>query len=366
MFNGMQARIAKSWRRWARLGTVMLLLAQTAVAWAGDIRVLKEAGSPGPAITLSQMTELDDKLAPVLGDVLVAEFDENQPRRSVTIEEVREALSRRGVNWARVNLIGFSTCTVHRLQEEDPVSVLDPAPAPAGVNPDEPVTLRDPATVYEALKHAVAEMLGESPDAVELRADPGDRMVLDVSILGEQVDLSLQSISPGRVRATIHRPGATQRVVAVGVSVRRLVVVSRDRLRRGEVLSARSLDTRERLVAWPDGEYYSDVDEVMGKLTSRTVEAGTLIVPAVLAKPLVVRRNAVIEVSAQAGGMLLSIPARAMSDGAIGDVIEARNLNARSVLQARVTGPNRAEVFRVAPKRAQPLAWSASVSGGTP
>ena len=61
--------------------------------------------------------------------------------------------------------------------------------------------------------------------------------------------------------------------------------------------------------------------------------------------PILVKRGDLITVTSQSGGIRVRTSARALHDGAHGDLVQVESLESREKYDARIVGPREAAVF---------------------
>ncbi len=109
---------------------------------------------------------------------------------------------------------------------------------------------------------------------------------------------------------------------------------------RGQVIGAG--DVEERLV--PVNSIASDavyeMSDLIGMAARRQLRADQPIRSNDLEEPRIVQRNGVVMVTYQAPGLMVSVRARALDDGAMGDTIRILNLHSNRVIEGTVVGAN--------------------------
>ena len=124
----------------------------------------------------------------------------------------------------------------------------------------------------------------------------------------------------------------------------RPVVVAKHPITVGTVI--RALDVELKVPDRPaaTGAATESADSVVGHEATRSYTPGQVIDPRSLRKPILVRRGEAVAVVAKAAGVRVRTTAKALADGALGDLlpVEAEN---REKYTAVVTGSRQAEVF---------------------
>jgi flagella basal body P-ring formation protein FlgA len=88
------------------------------------------------------------------------------------------------------------------------------------------------------------------------------------------------------------------------------------------------------------------MDEVLGARTRRNVAEGEVLTASVVARPPAVRAGDEIAIVVRSGAIEVRGVARAVSSGAIGDVIRVTTPGSREIRQARITAPATVEMVR--------------------
>lgn len=82
--------------------------------------------------------------------------------------------------------------------------------------------------------------------------------------------------------------------------------------------------------------FATEESEILGKQTRRRLIAGKPIPLSSLTLPLAIRRGMVAAAVYHESGFTIAVPLVALSDGAAGDIIEARNAETGAIVLARV------------------------------
>lgn len=90
--------------------------------------------------------------------------------------------------------------------------------------------------------------------------------------------------------------------------------------------------------------FYS-ANDLIGMSAKRTLAAGQMIGKNDVTPPVMVKRNELITVVYQNGPVRLSTKARALDNGSKGDLVTLENTTSRKPFQAKITGPQQAEVL---------------------
>ncbi len=180
---------------------------------------------------------------------------------------------------------------------------------------------------------------------VRVAARPGPSVVLDASAVQSLAHRSgLDWGNPDRLRRIIVRAGEAGPAP----------VSSQTQARKGgvQVLAyTRSLSAGEEIrpedLAWTrvaaaPANPLRDAEGAIGMIARRPLREGAPIAASDMSAPVVIQAGDLVTVVYENGGIVLSMQVKAMSAGAVGEVISLQNLASRKTLQAVVTGPGQA------------------------
>lgn len=329
-----------------RLLAALLALLGAAPAFGATVVALKPAfrAAPGAAITLADLATITgpeaDSLARI--EVLSAEALVGGAWRTVEVARIREALDHAGVNWSRVIVRGSDVRV--RALEAPPAPQVAPAPEVRRT----PVPTDPTGTVRALIPHRLGAVFGVHPSDLRLTFDPADADLLATPIAGRTVDLTptgTGAVTPLRITIYERDRIVADGVARVGVEVRREVAIANRSLRRNNTIQRADIRRETR---WTDPrDSVASPDEVVGAAVRMRLGEGDLVRLSDLVAPAAIERGDRVIVHAVSGSFVVRTEARALSDGAEGDVIEFEALD-RSArrFRARVAGPGRA-VLRV-------------------
>lgn len=110
----------------------------------------------------------------------------------------------------------------------------------------------------------------------------------------------------------------------------------------GEIIQPEDLVWGKAAVAPADAP--SDPDAIVGLAARRALRSGAPIGARDVAAPMVVKANEAVTLLFEEGGVSLSLQAKAMSGGAVGETISVQNPGSKKIIQAVVAGPGQALV----------------------
>lgn len=111
-------------------------------------------------------------------------------------------------------------------------------------------------------------------------------------------------------------------------------------LPRGTIIAQQDINIKTS-----SGEVRSEVvSAYIGKEVKRTIPKGYKLNPAYVGNPIVVRRNARVNMIYRFGALELSAWGRALDEGGTGDTIRVMNLDSRKRVQGRILESGRVKV----------------------
>ncbi len=105
---------------------------------------------------------------------------------------------------------------------------------------------------------------------------------------------------------------------------------------RGEIIAAEDATTADGLGQAPE--------DWIGLEARRNYYKGHKILPASLRSPLLVKRNAIVQMEYNAGGLRIRTEGRALEEGGKGEFVRVMNLGSRQTVTARIADANYVEV----------------------
>ena len=208
--------------------------------------------------------------------------------------------------------------------------------------------LQDHRSIQDAAEAFISGVVISSHGAEpEVRAGS-----LDSRLRLVRCDVPLEAFQPSGSRALgnttvgVRCSGNTTWTLYVPVSVSLFgdVVVAARPLTRKTLLTAADLKLVRRDLAQLHNGYFSDIGQVVGKETGRTIGVDTAISSLLVKEPLAVRRGQRVSLVAAAGGLEVRMRGEAMSDGAAGERIRVRNLSSKRVVDGIVKSASTVQV----------------------
>ncbi len=339
---------------------------------ANTVRLHEQAGSSGPTVTLEEVADLDGDDASRFGGVIVGAFGENAPTLQVSMETVREALTRQGANWGTLSLVGFNRCQVTRLQEPAVVDADRPEVdhATVAVNLEHEIDLKTPLTLRDHLRETIASRCGADPADLRITFREADGARLDMSLMRNRFEVGFATKNVlGRIPIRIHTlsRGRTDGSFMITARVERRVlgVVATRVIPSRRPFPSDAVEVRELWLDTEDGPPLTDLSMVVGQMAAVAIRPGMAISAHMIRPPLLVRRGDPVTVRVVIGDLSVRSVAKAVEDGALDDVITLRRQGGRDTFTATVTGLREATILMdpIAPRPAAPASARRSPDG---
>lgn len=113
-------------------------------------------------------------------------------------------------------------------------------------------------------------------------------------------------------------------------------------LMAGEIVGAADLVWSSDAIAPADAP--GDPDTVIGMAARRPLREGAAVQARDLSAPMVVKRDEMISVAFESGGISLILQGKALKDAAVGDSVQVLNPQSKKVIEAVVSAPGKAVV----------------------
>jgi flagella basal body P-ring formation protein FlgA len=127
--------------------------------------------------------------------------------------------------------------------------------------------------------------------------------------------------------------------VPVSVEIIKSVVTASRQISKGDILTRADLELQEQDVARLRRGYYNSVDEVLGKKLKRRLRVGSILEPGQLIEPHAVKRGSNVTILADTAVIQVRMSGKAVSHGAVGDLIKVVNHSSNRQIEALVVAP---------------------------
>jgi flagella basal body P-ring formation protein FlgA len=180
---------------------------------------------------------------------------------------------------------------------------------------------------------------------------PGTNVVLDagvVTMAARSAGLDWENpngmrriVVVGAAAATAPAAAATAAVAAPAVKREPVLTYTRN-IAAGDIVEASDLVWSDDAVAAQGS--IGDPARAIGMAAKQPLRAGAAALSRDLSAPMVIKRDDMITVAFESGGISLSLQGKAMKDAAAGDSLQVLNMQSKKVIEAVVVGPGRAVV----------------------
>jgi flagella basal body P-ring formation protein FlgA len=157
--------------------------------------------------------------------------------------------------------------------------------------------------------------------------------------------VSPASLVPGTAAATLRfRDSAgKERPLAVRLAWSQSVLVLTRPVKRGEVLKESDFAVRSLKVGRA-GIYASRLSEAVGRTLRKNLSQGEAVALNLLAGVPIIKRGKAVTIVVRNAGLTVEARGEALEDGALGDIIDVRNLASKTVVKAAVVAEDMVEV----------------------
>lgn len=298
----------------------------------GDIAVLEGAD----ALALAQTVIFDDAAQAAKGKLWV----------EITTSDVRRALVAVKANVGRLSMSG-ATCTARLI-----IAHVEPSPeASPRVAAPSPVNAEDlkPSTIRASVAASIGRLLGVEKTNLRLLFERGDEDFLNQTTWGRRVTVqptTASSSSNVMVDVRVFSAGDASLLerhrLRVLAQVQRRVVVMQRTLRRRETVKAGDVLISELWMDVDGSGPIGSLDEALGSIAKRRINAGRVLRTNDLEPPILVRRGQMVTVHCLRNGFAVKSRARAMAAGRFGEMVEFKLDGSSRSFTARVDGPGEA------------------------
>jgi len=300
-------------------------------------------------VQLQDIAHLEGDRVKQYANIIVATVSDRHETR-VTLQQVRQALQDKGVNWSYVSLRGFRQCVVYHTPRIEPAtepitstaaSTSAPPTGPATANPVEPVDTRSALTLGAYVMSTLRSLIGG--DAEQITIDFADHYkdTLNLALNTDRVEVEPKSQSllgrvPIVVRVYRQDASVTTHRLSAEIARKQIVAVAVRAISRGDLLGHDDIVMREVELTSDRTRPVLDPRDVIGQRAVMLLRPDTTIDRAHLAPPIVVTRGQVVTVKCLINGVTVTTVARAMSAGSVGEVIDVRNERSRRTYPCRI------------------------------
>jgi flagella basal body P-ring formation protein FlgA len=324
---------------------MLVLVVCGQVAAMDRVQLKSVASSDDNLVQLREIAWLTGDTAEKLGGSIVAQLRENQTDGRITLDTVREHLTNMGVNWGRFNLSGAAQCQVTIASAQSQKQTQATAVV---TNPHQAIAATDAISIEEYALRYLLNYTGLSDQELVVAYSKADKLELAQSALSDRFEIeAVGNAKLGQIPLVIRRwrnntMAGEFRVIAQ-VSCKTLAAVVVENVRRGQSFGPSDVQIQEVLIT-NEQTPVRKLRDVVGRVAARNVRKNQVLFEDDVQQPFMVQRGEQITVRALVGGMVIRTNARAMSDAAMGDLVELQNERSRESFMARVVGSRQAVI----------------------
>jgi len=308
------------------------------------VRFREECRCPHAVVRLGDVAEIlavDPQEAAGLAQVELFAAPPAGEKRIVRAQQIQDQLLLGNINLAHHRLAGASQIVLYGSAVETPAPTERPARA---------VSTGEMTRAGDIVRRAILRHLKQQPgpaQAWEIRAAIEEQQAR--SILAAQGEVTASGGSPPWVGAQQFTlifqisNGPAEFHVSADVTLPPAVVVAVRPLARGAIVQPSDVELRPGTSNIIPGAIGS-LAEAVGLETARVLFAGQVLDSQAVRRPVLVHRGEVVTVYARAAGVQVRTTGRARDDGSFGTPVEVESLLDRSIIFARVSGPQEVEV----------------------
>jgi len=141
-----------------------------------------------------------------------------------------------------------------------------------------------------------------------------------------------------------HAPRFWKIFVPVNIKFYSNVVVAAHPLSRGTTLSKTNLLLDRRQITNHQGGYFTSLDKVIGRETNRPVRLGAIIQENATTTAKIIKKGQVVTLRSGSKHFQVITSGKALSDGALGDIIKVSNSKSQRLVEGTVVAPGIVEI----------------------
>ncbi len=361
---------------WCAVAMVIVVSAACGVRAATEIKLREHAVPHGSVVRLADVAEItadDRQQARQLGALPLMPSPAPGTDRYLRAREVQDMIAAQGVEIGDFRFTGVEQVVVAATdsgQHPDSsknVSVASRTPMNrhaailAGFNSERPAaTQLDDARTAE-LRQQLNGIIGKYLSAKTGKFAPWK---IDFDVTGHDLARLSAAVSTpvcsggsdpwtGRQRFTISystADGPVQLPVVADISPPPVpVVVAVRPITRGDVITAADIEMRTVDVSSKsvNQKAVDSVEKLIGMEARQAIQVGDVVLADEVQSPILVKRGDVVTVSSQSGGIRVRTTAKALHDGARGDLVQVESLASHQKYDVRVVGMREAAVFTI-------------------
>lgn len=351
-----------------------LSLGQPAPAGEAEIRIRPAAEVRSGAVCLQEIADIqceNQELKDRLANLIIAGQQPDGGELVLGTLEITAALAQAQIHPAGIDIYGASQCRVKTNCAEQtadlPSIPLIPQKEPAVLSIPESI-LSEPSsqepnddmagiTLSDQLTDTVAQMMDLDKASLKIEWQCKDPSWLQQRAGSDRFKIvPLSPIRLGQIQFAVtdlslrepenRRQGDPGRCKVSGkVEFLCESVVAAQALRPGQVITPEMVKRMPRRVTSFREVGITDLDYVVGQEVARAVSENELVLPGMIRKVQLVKRNEYVDVIAKVGQVEIRQRCKALAGGAYGDVILVRDETNKRTVQGRITAARQVNVM---------------------
>ena len=198
-----------------------------------------------------------------------------------------------------------------------------------------------------AISQYLSGMKGDRYSRMNADVQPLDsRLQLQSCPSGLEVEHQPRDRLGGRISLKVTCPEADGWSVRIPATVQLFdsVVVAATSIPSGTQLTDKELQVQEMDVALLYRGYFSRLGQLRGLVAKRPIPAGQVLSPITVNPANLVAKGETVSILAEAPGLSIRATGVAMSDGALGQLVQVKNTKSNKVVEGRVTAPGQIKI----------------------
>ncbi|HET8704869.1 MAG TPA: flagellar basal body P-ring formation chaperone FlgA [Pseudomonadales bacterium] len=143
----------------------------------------------------------------------------------------------------------------------------------------------------------------------------------------------------GRVTAKVTCNTAWSIYVSANIKAYETIVVTATAVPRESQLTKDQLLLKEMDVTALRQGFYTSPDDVVGSVAKRAMPMDTVLTPSAISAPRLVKKGELVSIIASDGKVSVRAVGVALSEGAMGDLIQVQNKSSKKIVYGRINGP---------------------------
>ena len=204
------------------------------------------------------------------------------------------------------------------------------------LNAENPQDIQNIDSITAAVRNFLGTLQNpEKPTSVITvdRLDP--RLRLSACEVPLEVTLATGARPSGRTVVSVHCPSPRpwSLYVPAKIAIPIFVVVANRPILKDQPVSAADIAVEQRDASELPAGYLTDPNQILGKVLSRPVTAGSILIPGQARAPRVIRRGDRVSLIISGSGLTVRSTGTALADAGLGERVTVRNENSRRIVE---------------------------------